>query len=132
MDKTEVLKKLNEIANFNFDIDFMNHVFDYNIAWNNLEDHEQILITRQHYRKSLKLFIEGKASSEDLRSWVYFMDQTMAFTTNFDPFGDDDDDDDVLLNIRDQISATIIDGPLTIDMAKSFLHEIKDDWKPSK
>lgn len=126
MDKNEVLKKLNEIANFNFDIDFMNNVFDYNVAWNKLENHDQILITREHYRKPLKLFIEGKVSSERLRAWVYYMDQTMAFTTNLDLDGEDDD---VLLNIRDQISATIIDGPLTVEIAKSFLSQIKDDWE---
>lgn len=129
MDKTEVLKLLHEIADFNFDIDFMNNVFDYSMTWNSTDHHESILITRQHYRKALKLFIEHKVSSERLRAWVYYMDQTMAFTTNLDLFGDDDD---VLLNIRDQISATIIDGPLTIDKAKRFLDEIKDDWKPEK
>lgn len=129
MKKNDILKKLNELANFNFDIDSMNHDFDYASAWNFIEPEGQILITRENYRKVLKLFIEGKVSSESLRAWVYYMDQTMAFTTNLDLLGDDDE---VLLNVRDQISATSIDGPLTTKIASRLLEEIHDDWKPQE
>lgn len=68
----------------------MNNVFDYGIMWNNLKDDEQILITKQHYRTPLSFFINGKVSSEKLRSLVYYMDQAMAFTTNSDLFDGSD------------------------------------------
>lgn len=127
MVREDVIKTLQNLGNFEFDIEFMNNKFDYEFVWNKLNPNFHILITRENYRKALNLFIDGKVNNEMLRAWVYYMDETLVFTTNMDLYGEEDD---ALLDIRDQISATSINGPLTVDMVKNFLKQIEKDWNP--